>query len=65
MRTLNRYVVTALELSKGYRVTLSQRMTLNKAESFNKHLEEQLATAIPEYKFFADLQIEKCQPEYV
>lgn len=65
MKAINKYVVTALELSKGYRVTLSQRMTKSRATVFKTQMEADNEAGISSNRFFADIKIEKRQPEYV
>lgn len=64
-RAVSKYVVTAFERSKGYRVSLSQRMSKSAATGFSHRLEAQNELALPEYRYFSDFKIEKRQPEYV
>ena len=52
------YVVSGLIARKGYRTNISEPMTLEDADNFNRQLSADMDKAIPRYKWVSDLWIE-------
>ena len=59
-----KYIVTAYEFSKKRRAILSQRISRKHAEQFADRINYEMEISIEKYKFFTDIRIEKCSPEY-
>jgi hypothetical protein len=52
------FVVTGYITDKGYRDTISQPITKDKANTLKKNLEYEMSIAAPKYKWVTTLQVE-------
>lgn len=60
IKTMAKYVATAIDKRKGYRVHVSQRFdTKARAEKFVNWYKKEYKTTVPKYKFFSHWKVKK------